>query len=355
METLITVFILSGGAAFGAILLLSSLNRNQGRKRWQQFATNNHLRFVPGDLLTRSYVIGDYRGYAFKLDSYYGSRYSRKQYDTRIKATRTTDRDASLRAQIQTNQIANEDDVPARCLHITEPYTLSGKLSVEPGGRALWYSQSGFASTGKLQKIFDLLADLAHDYPIWVALGGEVVPQLHKVALDKESALRPVAERMLNDIMHETRNRLSQHPERHFCVYCLVHCDVHKIKLQWQKAQISYYGCRLCGQSRNIFTGWVVAVLNNETDVEQRRENRALWVNWLVRRQIFDFTAVRIEKATDEEVERFVVQIGNNTDPERQGRYAQMACHVSADCELSENSQKLLQRTFGQVRFDASD
>ncbi|MEM7348920.1 MAG: hypothetical protein AAF485_32220, partial [Chloroflexota bacterium] len=238
-------------------------------------------------------------------------------------------------------------------LKATDPYPLKGKLTIQPRGREFSYEQPGLeTSLDALQRIFDLLSDLAHDYPIWVALGGETVPMLYKVALDKELALQPVAERILEDIALDTRYRLSQNLDRHFCVYCLTHCDSHKIKLQWWKTPLFYYGCRLCGQSRNIFTGSVVAVLDNETGIEQSRENRVLWVNWFVRRQIFDFSAVRIEQATDEEVERFVVQIGNDTDPKRRSRYAQINCQVSAECHLSQNSKHLLQRTFGRVTFE---
>jgi hypothetical protein len=72
-------------------------------------------------------------------------------------------------------------------------------------------------------------------------------------------------------------------------------------------------------------------------------------VNWLARRNLFDFNAVEIIKTTDEEVERFVVQVGNDTDIARTGRYQQFPCLVHPGCALSENGLKLLRRTFGRV------
>jgi hypothetical protein len=72
-------------------------------------------------------------------------------------------------------------------------------------------------------------------------------------------------------------------------------------------------------------------------------------VNWLVRRVLFDFSGVYINQASDEEVERFAVQIGNDTDEWRRPRYSEMTCHIGPSCVLSENTLRILQRTFGQV------
>ncbi|MEM7346906.1 MAG: hypothetical protein AAF485_21920, partial [Chloroflexota bacterium] len=190
---------------------------------------------------------------------------------------------------------------------------------------------------------------IAHDYPIWVAQGGEIIPMLQKILLMKRHPLKPLASQLLYDIQRETKYRLGQSPDYHYCLTCLYLCDARTIS---RSSSLVYYGCRLCGQSRNIFTGKLIAILDNETILEQRREGQTLWVNWLIDRRLFDFSAVRIEQATDEEVERFIVQIGNDTDAKRQKRYAQIECRVSADCELSENSHRLLQKTFGEVVFE---
>jgi hypothetical protein len=72
-------------------------------------------------------------------------------------------------------------------------------------------------------------------------------------------------------------------------------------------------------------------------------------VNWLARRSLFDFNEVMIIQATDEEVERFAVQVGNDTDPYRRTRYKQMLCMVSTACSLSPNTLRILQHTFGRV------
>jgi hypothetical protein len=79
------------------------------------------------------------------------------------------------------------------------------------------------------------------------------------------------------------------------------------------------------------------------------RQNNVLKVNWLLWRKLFDFDEVHIIRATDEDAERFAVQIGNDTDELRKSRYSQMRCNISADCQLSPNTMRILQHTFGQV------
>jgi len=54
-------------------------------------------------------------------------------------------------------------------------------------------------------------------------------------------------------------------------------------------------------------------------------------------------------QASDEEVERFAVQVGNDTDPLRRSRYKWMHCVVGPDCHLSENTLRILGSIFAEV------
>ena len=79
-------------------------------------------------------------------------------------------------------------------------------------------------------------------------------------------------------------------------------------------------------------------------------------VNWSAQQRLFDFDRVEIIQATDEDVERFAMQVGNDTDPVRQPRYTQMHCLIAPGCRLSENSWRILQSFFGQVeRLEISE
>ena len=94
----------------------------------------------------------------------------------------------------------------------------------------------------------------------------------------------------------------------------------------------------------------VVAVLDVGWTVEtQNQEENLLRVNWLQRQELFDFDWVEIIQATDEDVEDFAMQVGNDTDDWRTSRYRQMRCLISADCKLSENTMRILRDLFGEV------
>jgi hypothetical protein len=54
--------------------------------------------------------------------------------------------------------------------------------------------------------------------------------------------------------------------------------------------------------------------------------------------------------ASDEEVERFAVQVGNDTDPVRQACYPKMICILNPANDLSENTRRILVRTFGVMQ-----
>ena len=75
----------------------------------------------------------------------------------------------------------------------------------------------------------------------------------------------------------------------------------------------------------------------------------ALHINWLNRRTLFDFDKISILQATDQDVERFAMLIGNDTDEYRMPRYKTMHCAVASTCHLSENTLRILRHTFGQV------
>jgi hypothetical protein len=177
--------------------------------------------------------------------------------------------------------------------------------------------------------------------------GGEAVTYLQPLATQISSAFRPTALDLLSQIGQETSARLGSRLNEFLCPRCLTACGPHDIPLP-KGDKLRYYGCRSCGQSGELLEGQVVAVLDQEmaTEIEIAGTIR---INWLARRNLFDFKVVEIIRATDEDVERFVVQLGNDTDAARAGWYRQLPCFVYPGCVLSENSLKLLRRTFGRV------
>jgi hypothetical protein len=134
---------------------------------------------------------------------------------------------------------------------------------------------------------------------------------------------------------------------------CLGRCTAHKAQLSFFNTA-TYYCCQSCNQSQQFFEfdGQVVAVLDSQQELEQSQQEHILRMNWLARRTLFNFDEVEIVRATDEEVERFAIQVGNDTDKTRQTRYKTMRCLVAAECQLTDNSLRILQRIFGQVYLD---
>ena len=134
------------------------------------------------------------------------------------------------------------------------------------------------------------------------------------------------------------------------CPECLTYCGPRRVRQSG--LCVTYYGCRTCGQSRQFLhcPQGVIAVLGTASSVSTKNQHDGLLrINWLTRRTLFDFEQVEIIQATDEDVARFSVQVGNDTDPVRQPHYAQMQCFVAPQCQLSENSLRVLEIMFGQV------
>ncbi len=180
------------------------------------------------------------------------------------------------------------------------------------------------------------------------ALGGEAVAHLQPIAARRSSPLWRKALGLLQSIAQETTGRLAPRAAKLLCPHCLTRFGAHSVAVSEDKT-FTYYGCRTCGQSRQFLEGDVVALLDAATTAEPVQQDGVVRVNWLPRRTLFDFDRIEIIQATDEAVERFAVQVGNDTDPFRKPHYQQMQCVVAPACELSENTWRILNRIFGQV------
>jgi RNase P subunit RPR2 len=229
-------------------------------------------------------------------------------------------------------------------------YSLRGEFKAQSYGYKICYEQYGVeGDTRYLKFLFNLMADLVENYLQVLAWGGEAVPALQAIVTSDNHVLKSIAVQLLRDIGADTTYRLGRQAEELFCPRCLTHFAPQTIRLSWWQSVI-YCGCRTCGQSREtLHSERLVALLDNDIALEAYNQNGNLHVNWLKRRHVFDFDRVAIIHATDEDVERFAVQVGNDTDLVRKPRYTTMPCVVSAECHLSENSIRILERMFGKV------
>ncbi|MEM7349024.1 MAG: hypothetical protein AAF485_32750, partial [Chloroflexota bacterium] len=180
-----------------------------------------------------------------------------------------------------------------------------------------------------------------------VYLGNDALPDLINLAKGRLHPKRPLARWLLRSISHDTTERLGQHPEWTICQACLTHSRAYPLPESGYFT--SYYGCRTCKQTHDFFytPEGVTAVVDAYEYQEPNLTDGLLRLYW--NSQLFDFDRVEIGSADDEFVERFVVQLGNDTDPTRSNRYDTIPCLIKQEAQLSENTLRILEQTFGSV------
>lgn len=313
---------------------------------WQILTKANGLSFVPGPFERGGIrIAGNYRDHHLRLET------TRKS-DTNTRIVLSPKHIANLPTSRQVADTANDQILAEEVITLFDRAgqgsKLKGQIKTTANNTVLTYEQVGFEKDAQyLQRLFDLLSDLADTYPKVMILGGKIISALQAIAINRKHILQQVVIQWLQDIEQETTNRIRDQASHMICPICLTCCTAYEIALNRRK-RIKYYGCRKCSQSREFFTGKVIAVLDNTMIAEKyQSDDSTLRVNWLIRRGLFDFDEIEIVRATDEEVERFAVQVGNDTDPIRQRRYKGMQYKVLRDSYLSENTLKILQRMFG--------
>ncbi|MCC6444477.1 MAG: hypothetical protein IT210_13610 [Armatimonadetes bacterium] len=168
------------------------------------------------------------------------------------------------------------------------------------------------------------------------------------VAANRPPSTRRASVWILDNIARDTVWRLGWRTSRLICPYCLTHFTA--VSLAWAgQTAMNYIGCRSCGQSREYIERTLIAILDREMAERHIQEGRTLRINWFLKESLFDFDTMEIVRASDEDVERFAVQVGNDTGPYRQPRYARMTCRIRAQCRLSENTLKILESLFRKV------
>ncbi len=308
-------------------------------KIWRKLAASNQLNFIAGTTgRVVGIVTGDYRGRLLFLTTVQEDFWQTHTHISLNSKNRPGDEQTAAR------------NISGFC-DLAISYAGYGRqLKIKVSSQSIACEYPGIErGAADLEYIFNLLGDLLDFYPSVVALGAEAIPTLAEI-IRKNKMLKPVAMQMLKDIDRETTAQLASKASHLLCVRCLAGCGIHKLRLPGGIC-ITYYGCRICGQSREFLdgSGGIAAVLDSHMLNEHSIRDGVLRVNWLARRTLFDFDKVEITQATDEDVERFAVQVGNDTEAIRKFRYPRMPCVVAPDCELSINTMRILQRMFGYV------
>ena len=319
------------------------------RNAWRTLADIYNFSYVPGTFFgLRTYVSGNYRGHLLTLTTVEKSSGKTLHTYSRVEISGV----GSEPLEIEPNmQPLGQQPSAYQIVQILSPEKslgLHAPLKFDPHDRTISYEWPGLeTNTAILEDLFDTLSEIAHNYLKVVGLGSEAMVGLHNLA-GSDHPLRFVARQLRQDIAKLTEAHLSHRVDRLFCPNCLVRCGKHKLSFGlW--SSLSYYGCRACQQSRSFLEGRLVAVLDSNMTAELTVTDKVIRVNWLQKRTLGDFEEIWIIQASDEDVERFAMQIGNDTDTVRKSRYKQIFYTIAPSCPLSENSLRVLDRILGQT------
>ena len=361
MVYLVTGLVVSliGGVAF---ILRKEARRtfeqdNALRERWRSFAARHGLTFVPGVYhpigpSRLAYVTGVYQGRRIKLDTFYEHReiFGRGEVKTLYLRLVMTVFDP-LQPPPEFQSVESVEPVTTEMigelLGRTDLTSLLGRTYLQADAQELYYEQPQIETdSARLQAIFDTVFALAGCYAQIIDLGGPAIDPLHQMMEVGSAGLQTTITQLMRGIALKTTSHLGQQFDRLFCPHCLARFVTHTCRLS-AMSSIQYVGCRLCRQSRTHWSGQVIAVLDQRNSEPHRFKDGAIHINWLTHRTLFDFDAVEIIRASDEAVERFAVQVGNDTDPFRRSRYQGMTCKIRQSAGLSANSIRILRQTFG--------
>jgi hypothetical protein len=139
------------------------------------------------------------------------------------------------------------------------------------------------------------------------------------------------------------------------CARCLLRFKETARKLGSLKTT-RWFGCPSCGRMAVVGATHTLArirrvlvVLDTSMIEPHVAKDGVLTANWLLRGSLFDFDSVEFVDAAEIDIDKFCVQVRNDTDLERKRRYKTMQCRVSNRLELRENTIRNLSAAFGEV------
>ncbi len=326
-------------------------DRSQQRleKPWKTLAQQYNLQFDWSNEGRPMTVAGVYQGYNITLSAAYDQKnkpYTEFYLSPSNQNTPSTDADPQL------------PWTSATLTELLQPHDWRARLSgdwgkVEGANRInekyLTYVAPKFiADIETIGCLLDALSQLWHMYPQILAQPQAAVPVLQKLAMNQHEASSALARYLLEYLAEATQSLQNNYPDL-LCQHCFHRFAKHTVNLSFASS-VSYYGCRACHRTQDHITvRRVIAVLNETMKIDYKTTEQGFYLNWALYQDLFDFDEIRIDQISDEMLERFVVQVGNDTDPTRKAKYDQMCCMVTPSTTLSENSLRLLRQQFDLI------
>ena len=177
-----------------------------------------------------------------------------------------------------------------------------------------------------------------------VQVGGEMVPLLNRVSAD-------LALLLITQISTSTTKKLSK--GRHLCPEC---CSV----VQQRTASFSghafkYWGCRICHNSRQIakFKGALIGTIDPTSSVTLATDSINYFWNYSRTEFIGDLDRFEVCGGSDEDVERFLIDLSDEQDEERLRMYrkAPLILKISG---VSDNTIRMGKEFFKRVKRETT-
>ena len=233
-----------------------------------------------------------------------------------------------------------------------------GELTLTTNPLKLAYTMlENEVEAANIKRVLQLLATLAELTTALLTAETEAILALEAFNPPKAIIIRALWQQIVTQVAEDSTTKFGSRPDRATCSVCLRCFGPHQTKISPFKT-VTYYGCRRCRQSRHGNRFWnkrIFVTLDRHMQVKFAETPYLVRVNWFQHTQLFDFDCVEIIDATDQEVEHFMILLGNDTDPLQRQHYRNMKCRISTQCHLTENTLRILQAYFRSVEFQATD
>jgi HEAT repeat protein len=181
---------------------------------------------------------------------------------------------------------------------------------------------------------------------VLASIGVASVDPLAGRLLDGSLPVRRAACKSLNVIYRKVKPRING-------MLCREHLARFELRTtRSPEAGTAFYAvCRKCGMSgRALFdVKEVVAVIDDRMEGEYAGTEGSYFANFLKRNEFFDFDRVEIARTNDYNVYQFCGRLKDDKDLYRREYYSRIECRVRRDCNLSENTLRVLRGIFGRV------
>lgn len=182
----------------------------------------------------------------------------------------------------------------------------------------------------------------------------DLVPVLH----DNNSTVKETGARALREIYKHLKSQAKMlycqecqaRFEKKTAVYEIEFKNADGAKIQ-RSDSAPYWACRLCHKAARAMFGIrdVQAILDTSRNVTIETVPDGLQINFLALRTYFDFDNVYIIEASDDDVERFCIHLGNDVDDFRHGSYKTKQCQIASNVRLSNHTRRQLESIFKKV------